>query len=123
MKNLKFFVDHCVPNSIISALRGAGYEVLRLRDYIPADSPDDIVITKAQELGAILISLNSDFADIVRYPPGNYCGIIALQVRDHPEIIPQLMERLKEQLSTHQDMNHYKGKLFLVEVHRIRVQE
>jgi len=72
MKNLRFFVDHCIPNFVITALRDAGYEVLRLRDYILPDSPDAVVISKAQELGAILISLNSDFADIVRYPPGNY---------------------------------------------------
>jgi hypothetical protein len=42
-----------------------------------------------------LISLNGYFADIVAYPPGNYKGIVALQVRNHPEIIPELMERLK----------------------------
>lgn len=52
-----------------------------------------------------------------------YKGIIALQVRNHPEIIPKLMKRLKDYLSTHNDMNYYKGKLFLVEVHRIRIRE
>lgn len=123
MRNLRFFIDHCISNSIITVLRNAGYEVLRLRDYIPVDSHDAVVISKTQELGAILVSLNSDFADIVTYPPANYNGIIALQVRDHPEIIPQLMERLKEHLTTHQEMSYYKGKLFLVEVHRIRIQE
>lgn len=123
MSNLRFFVDHCISNFIITVLRGAGYEVLRLKDYIPPDSPDVVVIAKARELGTILVSLNSDFADIITYPPADYQGIIALQVRDHPEIVRQLMEKLEEHLSTHQEMSYYKGKLFLVEVHRIRVQE
>lgn len=97
--------------------------MFRLIDYIPKDSPDTAVISKAQELDAILISLNGDFADIVAYPPAEYKGIIALQVRDHPEIIPQLMKRLKDYLSAQPDMSQYKGKLFLVEVYRIRVWE
>ncbi len=85
---LRFFADHCVSNSIIETLRDAGHEVLRLKDHIPTDSPDSVVISKAQEREAILVSLNGDFADIVAYPPEKYRGIIALQVRNHPEIIP-----------------------------------
>jgi len=86
-------------------------------------SADSVVILKAQELDSILVSLNGDFADIVTYPPANYRGIIALQVGNHPEIIPQLMATLKDYLSAYPDMSHYKGKLLLVEVHRIRVRE
>ena len=63
------------------------------------------------------------FPDIVTYPPTNYNGIIALQVRNHPEIIPPLMARLKEYLFVHPNLDNYKGKLFLVEVHRIRIRE
>ena len=121
--SLRFFADHCVPSSVIRMLSNAGYEVLLLRDYIPTDSPDFTVIEKAQEIEAILLSLNGDFADIVTYPPANYKGIIALQVRNHPEIIPDLMERLKAYFSVHDNMEHYKGKLLIVEVHRIRVRE
>ena len=89
--SLKFFADHCVSNSVIQYLRDAGHEVLRLKDHMPTDSPDSVVISKAYELDAILVSLNGDFADIVTYPPEQYKGIIALQVRNHPEVIPQLM--------------------------------
>jgi len=118
---LKFFVDHCVSNSIIRALNNAGHETLRLKDHIPQDAPDSMVILKAKELDAILVSLNGDFADIVNYPPGDYKGIITLKLRNHPEIIPQLMKRLNDFLLTHNDMNYYLGKLLLVEVHRIRI--
>ena len=121
--SLRFFADHCISNFIVQMLRDAGYEVFRLRDYLPTDSSDSAVISKAQELNSILVSLNGDFADIVLYPPINYKGIIALQVRNHPEIIPQLMEVLENYLSGHTNMVNYKGKLLLVEVHRIRVRE
>jgi predicted nuclease of predicted toxin-antitoxin system len=120
---LRFFADHCVPELVISILRDAGHEALRLRDYIPIDSPDEVVISQAQELDSVLVSLNGDFADIVAYPPADYKGIISLQVRNHPEIIPQLMYRLREYLSTHPEQDYYQGKLILAEVHRIRIRE
>lgn len=78
------------------ALRVEGHDIFRLKDYIPQDSTDEIAIAKAQELDSIMLSLNGDFSDIVTYPPGKYKGIIALQVRNHPEIIPLLMKRLVE---------------------------
>ena len=118
--SLRFFADHCVPNSVIQVLQGSGYEVLRLRDYLPADSSDQLVIAKAKELNAILLSLNGDFADIVTYPPNRFKGIIALQVRNHPEIIPQLLERLLNYLSAHEEMEYYSGRLLIAETHRIR---
>jgi len=121
--SLRLFIDQCVPNSIIEILREAGHEVFVLRDYIPIESPDTQVIAKAQELNAILISLNGDFADIVSYPPSQYKGIIAIQLNNHPEIIPQLMERLVEYLFLHQEGIYYEGKLLIVEVYRIRIRE
>lgn len=83
---LRFFADHCVPNSVIQGLFDASHEVIRLRDQIPIESPDSIVIAAAQELDSILVSLNGDFTDKLNYPPENYKGIVALQVRNHPEI-------------------------------------
>jgi predicted nuclease of predicted toxin-antitoxin system len=120
---LRFFADHCISNSIIQELRDAGYEVLRLKDHIPIESPDGLVLSTAQELNSILLSLNGDFTNILVYPPSRYKGIIALQVKNHPEIIPQLMRRLLNHLSLNPDMDFYKGSLILLEVHRIRIQK
>jgi predicted nuclease of predicted toxin-antitoxin system len=52
---LRFFADHCIPNSIIQKLFDAGHEVLRLKDHIPKESPDPIVIATAQRFDSILI--------------------------------------------------------------------
>jgi hypothetical protein len=81
------------------------------------------VLATAQQLETILVSLNGDFANIVTYPPARYRGIIALQVHNHPEIIPQLMTQLTTYITSHPTMEEYKGKLFIVEVHRIRIRE
>ncbi len=119
---LRFFADHCVSKLITDSLESAGHQVLRLKDHMLAESPDSAVLSKAQELDAILLSLNGDFADIVTYPPAHFKGIVALQVHNHPEITPQLIERLKRYLDLHPAMDHYYGKLIVVEVSRIRAR-
>ncbi|MCY3020369.1 MAG: DUF5615 family PIN-like protein [Planctomycetota bacterium] len=89
--SLRFFCDHCVPREIVESLRQGGHEVLLLRDHLPLRSPDAAVIAKAREWQCVLVSLNGDFADIAAYPPANYGGIIAIEVHNHPEIIPALL--------------------------------
>ena len=120
---LRFLADHCVSNTTIRTLRDAGHEVLRLRDVLPVESPDRAVIAKAQEIDAILLSLNGDFADIVTYPPKSYKGIVALQMRNHAEVLERLLARLGEYLSVQPKAEHYMGKLLVVEVNRIRIRE
>ena len=122
MRQLRFFADHCVPTSIARFLQECGHEVFVLRECIPKDSPDPIVIQTAQDYHAILVSLNGDFADIVTYPPENYLGIIGIQLHNHPELIPNVLKRLYVFLNEHPSMKEYAGKLFLVEAHRIRIR-
>lgn len=103
---LRFLADHCISLAIVQTLRAANHEVLRLKELLPVESSDATVIAKAKEVGAILLSLNGDFADIVTYPPRNYCGIIALQMRNHPETLPALMARLGAYLQAQPTMAH-----------------
>ncbi len=64
---LRFLADHCISNTIVQTLRDAAHEVVRLKDVLPVESQDTIVIAKAQEIGAVLLSMN-DFADMSTVP-------------------------------------------------------
>lgn len=97
--------------------------MLRLKNHLKVESPDSGVIVKAQELDAILLSLSSDFADIVAYPPIQFKGIVALLILNHPEITFRLMERLTRHLDLHPRMDDYRGQLIVVEADRIRVRQ
>ena len=119
---LRLFADQCVPLGIVQILRQQGHHVTLLREHLPIRSLDPVVIVKAQELDCVLLSLNGDFADIVNYPPSRYGGIIALQLHNHPEIIPQLLTNLCHYLDRQSDREFFRGKLFIVEVHRIRIR-
>ncbi|MEM1115776.1 MAG: DUF5615 family PIN-like protein [Bacteroidota bacterium] len=117
---MRFFADHCVSTSTQNALRDAGHEVIRLRDRLPPDAPDPDVLAEAQTLGAVLLTLDGDFADIVAYPPAATLGIVALQVRGRTEAIPAIMDRLVAFLEARAP-NELKGTLLLAEPHRIRI--
>jgi predicted nuclease of predicted toxin-antitoxin system len=121
--SLRFFSDQCVPSGITELLKQDGHEVTLLREVLPINAPDPVVIAKAQELEAILLSLNGDFADISTYPPLQYAGIVSIQLNNHPETIPYLMAGLLSFLSDHPDQMFYRGKLLIVEPHRIRIRE
>lgn len=45
--SLRFFLDQCVPHSVMEPLQKVGYEVDVVKDHIPIDSPDPIVIAHA----------------------------------------------------------------------------
>ncbi len=121
--SLRFFIDQCVPRSVNKSLRDAGHTVELLRTHLPINAKDPDVIKCAQRLKAVLITLNGDFSDIINYPPANFGGIVALQVRNHPESIPAIVMRLLTYLREHPGPEHWVGKLFLVEAHRIRIKE
>ena len=119
---MRFLLDHCVPNRVGSMLVGAAHEAIRLSDCLPTDSPDPVVLRKAEELDAVLVSLNGDFADITAYPPASHRGIVALQVRNRPVAVTAIVERLLTYLSRFPERRDMDGKLLLVESHRIRVR-
>ena len=121
--SLRFFIDQCVPRSVGNSLRDAGHQIELLKDHLPTDAVDNVVIAYAEQLDAILITLNGDFANIINYPPASYGGIIALQVRNHPENLHAIVMRLLTYLSHHTEHNDFSKKLFLVEAHRIRIKE
>ncbi len=121
--SLRFFADHCVPGSVANSLRQSGYQLDLLKEHLPTDTPDPEVIAYAQMLGAILLTLNGDFADIINYPPANYGGIIAMQVKNQPASIPRTLIRLLTYLTDNPEREHYTGKIFLVEPQRIRIRE
>lgn len=66
---MRLLLDHCVPNRVAKLLGDAGHEVIRLRECLPTDSPDPVVIRKADDLDAILVSLNGDLRTLLRIRP------------------------------------------------------
>ena len=119
---LRFFADHCIATAICESLRASGYDVVPLRDHLRTDAADSEVIATAQYLDAVLLSVNGDFADIVRYPPSQYRGIVSLRLTNNPRVAAQVVARLVQYLDVHPERAHYIGRLLIVEPHRVRIR-
>lgn len=119
---MKFLLDQCVPHRIGVQLAASGHDVVYLRDVLPVESADHLLLAKATEMNAVLISLNGDFSDITAYPPSSHRGIIAIQIKNHPEVIGLLMQQLLGYLRGLANRNELAGKLLIAEPHRIRIR-
>jgi predicted nuclease of predicted toxin-antitoxin system len=61
---IRFFVDHCVPESVAKVLESHGREVIRLRTKTAPDSPDSLVAAVAEANDAVLVTMDGDFKAI-----------------------------------------------------------
>ena len=61
---MRFFVDHCVPESVAKLLEESGYQAIRLRDRTAPDSPDALVAAVSEANNAVLVTMDGDFKSI-----------------------------------------------------------
>ena len=74
---MKFLLDHDVPEDLTYLLHELGHEVLRLRDVIPRETPDPIVLQFAHEQRCVLVTCNrDDFINLAQRQP--HQGIIVI---------------------------------------------
>lgn len=62
-------------------LRRAGYAVDRVYDEGLSGATDEQVWQRACSEGRLFITLDLDFSDVRRFPPGTHPGILLLRVR------------------------------------------
>jgi predicted nuclease of predicted toxin-antitoxin system len=116
----KFLVDEDMARSTAVTLRQAGHEAEDVRDVGLRGHSDQEVFDRAQAQGAILVTADKDFANILRFPLGSHAGIIVVRVPDRlptqrvNEELLQALARLKGQKLT--------GALVIVEIGRIRIR-
>jgi predicted nuclease of predicted toxin-antitoxin system len=116
---MRFLIDANLPRSAVALLVGFGHEVDFARDIGMASAPDEQIALRAKETSAVLLSRDLDFADIRRYPPSQYAGIVVLRLADDAtarEIVAVIKRFFKE----HQFLDALKGRLAIVESDRVR---
>lgn len=76
---MKFLIDADCPRVLGSHLKTAGHEVQDIRDIKPTATDQEIYELIKKE-SFILITRDTDFGNILRYPVTPTCGIILLRV-------------------------------------------
>jgi predicted nuclease of predicted toxin-antitoxin system len=99
-------------------LREAGHDVDTLVDEALSGLSDRAVIDAAVAARRALVTLDLDFADPVRFPPGETSGLIVLWVHDRPG--RQDLDAVIERLVTALERADASGRLWIVEPTRVR---
>jgi predicted nuclease of predicted toxin-antitoxin system len=72
---LRFLVDEDLPRSTAQILREAGYEADDVRDLGLSGHTDRQIFDQAQSRAAAVLSGDSDFANILLFPPGSMLAL------------------------------------------------
>ncbi len=116
---MKFKIDENLPIEVADLLLQAGYDAITVLQQHLGGSPDPNIASVCQGERRVLITLDTDFADIRAYPPAQFPGLIVLRLRrqDKPYIL-KFLGHLIPMLSS-ESLEHM---LWIVEETRLRIR-
>jgi len=116
---MRFLIDANLPRAVIAALEKAGHQVEFARDVGLGAAPDEQIAARARESSAALITRDMDFADVRRYPPDQYFGIVVMRLPD-TAVALEIVHVLERFLLDPGFLESLSGRLAIVEVDRVR---
>jgi predicted nuclease of predicted toxin-antitoxin system len=117
---MKFKIDENLPIDVADLLRKSGYDATTVLEQDIGGCADSDLASICQKETRAFITLDTDFADIRAYPPGEFFGLIVLRLRHHDKpYVMQVISRLISMLLTEPLERH----LWIVEEDRIRIRD
>lgn len=113
-----FLTDENIFPSIVSFLRSRRFDVKDIREQALRGAPDEKVASLAQAEQRILLTFDKHFANILRYPPPMYYGLI--RIRIHPPVLDVVLGALQSFLDGF-NLENIKGKLVVLEREGYRI--
>jgi predicted nuclease of predicted toxin-antitoxin system len=95
---VKLLLDENLSAQHAVALRALGHDALAVIEAGLSGEPDTAVRSFAIESGRVLVTLDADFANILRFPPRDTPGVIRLKI--HPPSEEAIRELLLRTLHT-----------------------
>lgn len=116
---MRFLIDADLPRSTAGIVRQHGYEAIDVRDIGLRTAKDEIIAHHAQMDGCCLVTGDYDFADLRKYPPERYAGIVVFYVP--PTATALYINALLESFFSQPNLvSQISGKLVIVEPGRVR---
>ena len=112
-------LDENIPEDAAIIFMDAGYQASTVLDEGLGGKADPAVAAVCKAESKVLITLDTDFANIGVYPPEDYSGIIVLRLANQakPHVL-SILARLLGSLGRESPSGH----LWIVEEHRIRIR-
>ena len=117
---LRFKLDESLSPDLAQILDAAGHDVTTVRGQGMKGKPDQEVAAVCQREERCLLTLDTDFGQILAYPPDQYAGIVVLR---HPRPTLGAFRTLVEQVAVAVERESPVRKLWIVEPGRIRIHD
>jgi len=116
---VQFKVDENLPDETCRALRKAGHDAMSVLEQRMGGVSDSAVYAVCRSESRILVTLDTDFANMLAYPPAESSGIIVLRTEDQSKasvlrLVGQVVSALKSESPDQ--------RLWIVEPGRIRIR-
>ena len=117
---MNFKIDENLPIEVARLLQQKGHNAVTVGEQKLNGKPDTIIASVCQDEGRILITLDTDFADIRVYPPKAFSGIIVLRLQhlDKKSVVNTI-----QSLTSILETETINGCLWVVDERRIRIRE
>lgn len=117
---MRFKLDEQLDPRLGALVAEGGHEVETTQQEGLAGANDDVIYDSCRREGRILITLDLDFANPLRFPPGTTEGLVV--VRPRRNVLPQIQATLASALPELKSRS-LRGKLWIAEPGRIRVYD
>jgi len=118
---MKFKLDENFGTRTQQLFRKVGYDIQTVRDQSLQGCSDQHLYEAYCNEQRCLVTLDLDFADVLRFPPTQTNGIVVIRVPQNPSL--SLLEQLVQQFLQTLIRMSVERKLWIVEVGRIRIHE
>lgn len=116
---MDFKIDENLPAEICRLLRNEGHDAVSVLDQHLGGRPDADIADVCKAESRVLITLDTDFANILAYPPDAFFGIVVLRTNDHAKpTVLTLIRQMLQVLAT----EPLQQRLWIIEPGRIRVR-
>jgi predicted nuclease of predicted toxin-antitoxin system len=100
-------------------LRTEGHDAVAVADVGLSGAADPQVLRFAVETGRVLVTLDADFANVLRLPPAQTLGVLRLKV--HPATEERIREALRRAMLFLENID-ITGRLAVLDDDKIRVR-
>ena len=118
---MKFKLDENFGARTYDIFQKAGHDVHTVRQESLQGASDQSVYDVCCDERRCLVTLDLNFSDVTRFPPGRCGGIAVIRVPQNPGL--PLLEKMVRQFLGALERLSVEGELWIVEIGRIRVHQ
>jgi len=118
---MRFKLDENFGTRTREIFRSAGHDIQTVLEQNLQGCSDQHLYEVCRSENRCLVTMDLDFADIIRFPPMMANGIIVIRIRRTPNIA--ILEQLIHQVLHTIEQRSVNGELWIVEFGRIRIHQ